>query len=713
MTTAVHLRAAGVSLVVAVGEGPPVIAHWGRDLGGDARVDELDAVLDPARPFATADEVAPASLVPEHARGWFGAPGLSGRRPDGTAWATRFGPAVVDTGQPDAGHPSAVTVHTDDEVSGLRLVTRLGLEPTTGVLEIVAELVNRGDRSYQLDGLLLTVPVPADATELVTFEGRWCRETHLRRRPWPVGVVGADNRRGRTSHDHPPTVIAGTAGFGEHHGEVWGLHLAWSGNHTVRAEHLADGRRVLQLGELLHPGELVLEPGASYRTPRLVGTWSDTGLTPASRRWHAHLRRRPGRRRTPRKVLLNTWEAVYFDHDADRLRALAERAARVGIERFVLDDGWFGSRRDDTSGLGDWWVSPDAHPDGLAPLIAHVRSLGMDFGIWVEPEMVNPDSELYRAHPDWVLADGTRPLVTQRNQLVVDLARPDARAHILDALDRLLTEHDIAYVKWDMNRDHIAAAGADGRAGTHRQTRAVYELLDELRRRHPSVEFESCASGGGRVDAGILERTDRVWTSDCNDALERQRIQWGTSILVPPELMGAHIGPPVSHTTGRTHPLAFRALSAFFGHLGVEWNLLELDETELDDLAAVIALHKRHRDLLHTGDVLRIETGDDATLAHGVVAADAGEALIAFVRLATSTALAPPPLRIPGLDPAATYHVTHLRLPGETWGPAVHHPRWLATGATLTGAQLAGHGIGLPVIHPERGVLFHLARTEP
>jgi alpha-galactosidase len=416
-------------------------------------------------------------------------------------------------------------------------------------------------------------------------------------------------------------------------------------------------------------------------------------------------------------VLLNTWEAVYFDHDAERLHRLAEAAAAVGIERFVLDDGWFGSRRDDRRGLGDWWVSPEAHPDGLTPLIAHVRALGMEFGIWVEPEMVNPDSDLYRAHPEWSLvAPGYEP-VLGRQQLVLDLARPDAYAHILGQLDALLSAHDIAFVKWDMNRSLVQGSGADGAAGTHAQTLALYRLFDELRARHPGVEFESCASGGGRMDHEILSRTERVWTSDCNDALERQMIQRGASMLLPPEVMGAHIGPPQAHTTGRRHGLGFRAATALFGHLGVEWNLLDLDDTERAALAAVIAVHRRFRALLHGGDAVRFDLaangpgegdGLPAAVAHGVYATDRREAVVCFAQLRSAMSLTPPPLRLPGLDPTRRYHVQHVPLPGGLPGPQRQPPRWLAAGVELTGAQLAVHGLQPPVLWPEQAMLLHL-----
>ena len=310
----------------------------------------------------------------------------------------------------------------------------------------------------------------------------------------------------------------------------------------------------------------MLGTGEEYATPWLYAVWSDRGLDGLSAALHAWQRARPGHPASPRPVVLNTWEAVYFDHGLERLTGLADTAAELGVERFVLDDGWFRGRRDDSAGLGDWYVDEDVWPDGLAPLIEHVRGRGMEFGLWVEPEMVNADSDLFRAHPDWVLGVPGRLPPEWRRQQVLDLANPDCFAYLLERLDALLGEYDIAFLKWDHNRDLVEAR-------VHAQTLAVYRLLDELRARHPGVEIESCASGGGRVDLGILERTDRVWASDSNDALERQAIQRWTGLLLAPELVGAHVGPPRAHTTGRTHDLSFRVATALFGHFGFEWDV--------------------------------------------------------------------------------------------------------------------------------------------
>lgn len=688
-------------MVVALSHGAPVIVHWGAPLPDGTVAASVAAALDRPVVHGAPDLVAPISIVPEHGSGFPGRPGLLGRRRSGAGWAPRFRPA---------GHTlrgNRLSVAARDDVAGLELTTTIELDYA---LTVQVEVANTSNcERYLLDGLGVTLPVPQRAAELATFTGRWTREFHPVRTPWTHGAWTAENRRGRTSHESPSLVFAGTPGFGEWTGTVWGAHLAWSGNHGLVAERLADGRRYIQLGELLHPGELTLEPTESYTSPEVVAVHSGAGLTAATQQFHRHLRARPSHPRSPRPVLFNTWEAVYFDHDLRRLRALADRAARVGAERFVLDDGWFWSRRDDTSGLGDWVVSPDAHPQGLGPLIEHVTALGMQFGIWVEPEMVSPDSDLYRAHPEWALTTDGYEAVLARNQLVLDLARQGPFDHVLGQLDALLSDHDIAYVKWDMNRDHIGAGGAGGAAGTHEQTLAVYRLLDELRERHPGVEIESCSSGGARIDHEMLRRTERVWTSDCNDALERQTIQRGASMFIPPELMGAHIGPERSPTTGRRHDLAFRSATALFGHLGIEWNLLELDDAELDAVAEVVALHRRFRPLLHNGDAVRFDT-EPAYAAHGVYAPDRSEALVSFAVVASALSLTPPPLLLPGLDPDRHYEVSPIPLPGERRGPQHSAPAWTVGGVALAGHELAEIGLQVPPLHPETATLIHIGR---
>ena len=689
-----HLRGKAADVVIDESTGAPTIVHWGAPLG-DVDLASLEAAM--RRPVVAGglDVVAPISVVPEHGSGFQGRPGLAGHRRGGTDWSPRFSPAGVRT------LDDGVVVDAVDPVALLRLSTEIRLGEW---LSVRVALHNEGHNRFLLDRLSVTLPLPMHSAELLTFDGRWSREMQPVRRPWSSGAWTSENYAGRTSHEHPPLVFAGEPGFGEWHGEVWGIHLAWSGNHVLFADCMADGRRFVQAGELFHPGEMSIDPGGSYSTPELVAVYSGDGLTPATWGFHAAVRSSPSYPRTPRPVVLNTWEAVYFDHDLERLTSLASAAADLGVERFVLDDGWFGARRDDSCALGDWWVAPDVYPDGLAPLIDHVRGLGMEFGIWVEPEMVSEDSDLFRAHPEWALVTPGYEPVTGRRQLVLDLAQQDAFDEVLQRIDALLRDHDIAFVKWDMNRAHVQGSGAEGTAGTHAQTSAYYRLLDELRARHPSVEFESCASGGGRVDLGVLRRVERVWTSDCNDALERQTIQRGASMLVPPAVMGAHIGPTRSHTTGRVHSLAFRAVTAVFGHFGIEWDVSSLGERERSQLTESVALYRQFRALVHSGDSVRFDplngqTG--ASHAYGVYATDRREALVAHVQLTTGMSLLPPPLRLPGLDPAATYVVDQVPLPGSTL-------RWEASGIALTGRQLATHGVQLPAQFPETGLLLHL-----
>jgi alpha-galactosidase len=327
--------------------------------------------------------------------------------------------------------------------------------------------------------------------------------------------------------------------------------------------------------------------------------------------------------------------------------------------------------------------------------------------------MVNPDSNLAREHPDWIMATGGRMPILSRQQQVLDLGKPAAFAYILDSLDALLTEYDIGYLKWDHNRDLIDAGHAPaGHAGVHDQTVAVYELLDELRRRHPSVEIESCSSGGARVDLEVLQHTDRIWTSDCIDALERQSIQRYTGLLVPPELLGAHVGSDHSHSTGRRHDLSFRAGIAFFGHMGIEVDLTAVSAAELAELGQWVALHKRFRPLLHGGDVVRIDDVDPSLFVHGVVSADRTEAIFSVAALRTSDSAPTGRLVLRGLDPAASYTVSLLP-PGDVIRGNNHRlPAWIPGPVQMTGATLHHAGLQLPDLFPEQLLLLHVRTAD-
>lgn len=708
----VLIRAAGASLLIdARGADLPEMVHWGADLGdlgAEALLAACTATV-PAVPSNTLDAPRRIAVLPQHATGYPGLAAMSGSRA-GRGWAPRFTMSRLLTGTD--GHEQVVRVEGGDDDAGLALISefRLGSE---GVLRMRHRLGNSGTDDYQLLGLPAVLPLPAHASELFDVTGRHLKERIPQRLPLQVGSWVREQRRGRTGHDAPLLMAVGTPGFGFRHGEVWAVHFGWSGNFGTFAERLVDGWGCIGAGELLEPGELILQPGEDYVGPWLHAVYSDRGLDGVADAHHAALRSRPQHPRTDRPVVLNTWEAVYFDHDLDRLKQLADVAAQVGVERFVLDDGWFGSRRDDTSGLGDWFVSADVWPGGLHPLVDHVTGLGMQFGLWVEPEMVNPDSDLAREHPDWILAAPGRTPPLSRHQQVLDLANPQAWEHILQRLDALLGEYRISYLKWDHNRDLVDAASSfsgQRRPGVHAQTLALYRLLDELRTRHPGVEIESCSSGGGRVDLGILQRTDRIWASDCNDPLERQQIERYTGLVVPPEMIGSHVGPPRSHTTSRTVDLSFRAGTALFGHFGIEWDIASASPAERAELAAWIAVYKQHRALLHSGRTVRGDQVDGAALVRGVVSADGEQALFACVQLATTTYAPPAPLRLPGLDPDRDYRVRPL-LPGTAPAVTGHSdPAWYtAEEVTLPGSVLEQVGLAAPLLEPQQLLILHLS----
>ncbi|MFE1902290.1 alpha-galactosidase [Streptomyces gardneri] len=701
------LRAAGTALILDVaGPGLPTVLHWGADPGDLGDSAQLLLGVRPSWPVASVDAPVRLRLLPQQVDGWVGRPGIAGHR-DGVPPYLRLALTEPVTVTGVDGEGGRLTVHAHDETVGLTVSTTVEMD-AFGVVRIRHEITHTGPGTYVLDEAACLLPVGDEAAEVLDFTGRWARERSPQRRPLAHGVTARESRRGRTGHDATGLFLVGEPGFGFRHGQVWAAHAGWSGNHVHYTERLPEHRPVLGAGELLAPGEIRLAPGHSYRTPWASFAWSGTGMDGLSDRLHRHLRARPGHPRTSRPVMLNTWEAVYFDHRLDKLTSLAERAAQVGVERFVLDDGWFAGRRDDSAGLGDWTVDPVVWPDGLHPLVDRVKALGMEFGLWVEPEMVNPDSDLARAHPDWILAAPDRTAPAARNQQVLDLAHPEAYAHIAAHLHALLDAYDIAYLKWDHNRDLLEAVHG-GAAGVHAQTQAVYRLLDELRARHPGVEIESCSSGGARIDYGILERTDRVWASDTNDPVERQRIQRYTGLFVPPELMGSHVGAATAHTTGRTSPLSIRLATALFGHAGIEWDITRCTEEELDRLTRWTGLYKRLRPLLHNGRTVRVDHPDPSAYLHGVVSDDQRHGVFALLQAESSEGSVAARLRLPGLDPDTTYTAAVCQ---DFQAPSSHPSTavpWITKGSVrASGAVLATVGLAAPLLDPEQCLVIEL-----
>jgi alpha-galactosidase len=705
----VQLRRAGVAVVLDVaGPDLPRIVHWGADPG--RLDDESCAALPNANPAPPDSRSTAASftLSPTRAQSWPAWPGLTGHR-GGRASQSWF--ALISTELRELEGRTRFAYRSIDEPAGLRLDGELELT-AHGVLRHRQTLTSTAADDaapYEVADLLTLLPVPEHVMDVVDHAGRWADEAQPQRQVLHQGSWLRETRRGRTGPDSPLLLCIGSAGFGHRSGELWGIHLGWSGDQRYLAQRLNTGAVVLGAGEILNAGEVLLGAGESVTTPWVYGVYSDAGLDGAARRLHGMLRARPSHPTQPRPVVLNTWEAVYFDQSFARLAALADVAAEIGVERFVIDDGWFGSRRDDRSGLGDWYVSEQVWPDGLGPIARHVHALGMELGLWFEPEMINLDSDLARAHPDWVLGTPGRMPPPERNQQVLDVAHPDAYAYLLERMSALISELDLAYLKWDHNRDvadpvHRGGPRA-GRPAVRDQTLAAYRLMAELRERHPGLEIESCSSGGSRIDLGVLEHTDRVWASDCIDPLERIGIVSGISTLLPFELIGTHVASAHSHTTGRQHALAFRCAIALLGHAGLEWDLTSCSADVRAQLAAWVALVKSVRPLLHSGELVRIDrAADPATVLYGVVATDRGEALFSLVRRATSPRYGTVPLRFAGLDPDRRYHLERVQLPGE----APDNASTPGHDVTASGAQLMRVGIAAPALLPEQAALFRL-----
>ena len=707
------LRSSGAQVVLEVPtSGLPRVLHWGQDLG-ELTAADLEALVASGPQQALTglpSDGVPVALLPSPADGWLWTPGITGHR-QGSDFSPAFTTTeaqVLATDRPEIAHH--LEIRATDPVAHLDLVIEVQLS-SSGLLGTRAQVTNTGTGSYDLSSLDLALPVPPQASELMDMTGRQLRERSLQRAPLTIGTHLRESRRA-SAHEASLLTVAGAPGFSWRTGQVWGVHVGWSGNTRTYAERTNTGVTTLAGGELLLAGEMRLAEGESYTSPWLYASVG-VGLDELASRFHGFLRDRPEHPSSPRPVTLNVWEAVYFDHRLDRLVELADVAARVGVERYVLDDGWFRHRRDDTAGLGDWYVDEGVWPDGLGPLVSAVRERGMQFGLWFEPEMINEDSDLARAHPDWIMAPGERLPVRHRHQQVLNLTIPEAYAYLRERISALVSEYGVDYLKWDHNRSLVeAGTRTTGRPAVHAQTLAVYRLIDDLKAAHPGLEIESCASGGGRIDLGMMTHADRIWGSDCNDPTERQLIESGTRLLLPPELIGSHIASPTSHTTGRTHALAYRAGTAFFSHLGIEWDLTTATEEDLTDLTAWLAVHKQHRDLLHTGTVVRCDHLREGVWCHGVVATDRAEAIFAVVSLQSAATSPGGRIRLPGLDPEATYRLRPLA-PGDGSERLNNRgtPHWWDEGITVPGRLLSELGVQPPALNPERLALLHLERV--
>jgi alpha-galactosidase len=658
--------------------GIPEVIWWGATLPAGEDLAQLAAAARNDLTGGMLDRLPSLSLCPEQGRAFQGQPGLVLQTEDGAPLLPAF---TFERAEEKPGFLRLVSV-----AEGLRLSHEFRVHPT-GVIGL--RTVLDAKQPVRVQWLAAPVlPAPQDG-DIIDIHGKWTREFHLNRTPWTPGIRLRESRTGRSGHEHPPYAILAGQGATNTGGEVRALHYAWSGGHRMVAEELPDGRRQVQFG---HAWGAETKAGTRFESAELLALYSGAGLNGVGAMFQRDLRDRvvawpdPAR---PRPVHYNCWEAVYFDHNLSDLAAIADRAAEMGAERFVLDDGWFGRRDDDTTSLGDWTVDRRKWPEGLHPLIAHVHKLGMTFGLWFEPEMVNPDSDLMRAHPDWRL--GPADQVAGRHQMVLDLSKAEVREYLFNAVSEILAEYPIDYIKWDHNRLLPVVDAA--------QTKGIYELLAALRKAHPGVEIESCASGGGRIDAGILAHTHRVWLSDSNDALERLRMQHDAALFLPACVAGSHVGPRKSHTSGRVLSMSFRAWVAAQRHFGFEMDLRELTGEEAATLKAVTAWWKANRGWMMAGTIHRLDSDDPAVVAEVQVAADGSRFVLFAGQAETSVQILPRPLRLAGLEPEATYRVLLVNredAPRQSRGPTA-----LKSGAlTLSGRALMQRGVLLPVAWP-------------
>jgi alpha-galactosidase len=569
----------------------------------------------------------------------------------------------------DDGEADSVEITLVDRPSGVEVALLLTIWRDLPALTRSMVVRNAGRTPVRVTtAMSASVDLPDSDWRMLQLSGAWARERHVVERALVPGRQSVGSLRGASSAHQNPFLVLRRPAATEETGEVLGLSLVHAGNFLAEVDVDHWGSSRARIG--IHPEGFAwtVEPGASFGTPEAVIVWTPDGMGAMSDALHRLFRERLARgpwRDRPRPVLVNNWEGTYFDFDEERIVAIAAASKDLGAELFVLDDGWFGDRNDDHRALGDWFVNTTKLPNGLAGLGRRVTDLGLDFGIWIEPEMVNVDSRLFREHPEWAIGVPGRPRTESRQQLVLDLGRPEVVDHLSTVLIEVLRDASISYVKWDFNRYITEPYGLDlppDRQGEfhHRFVLGLYELYRRLNAAFPAVLFESCASGGGRFDPAMLAFAPQAWTSDDTDAVERLKIQWGTSLAYPVSSMGAHVSAIPNHQVGRMEPLATRAAVAYFGAFGYELDPTALTDAERAEVREQIAWFKERRTLLQFGRFVRLRSpfeGDGNETAWMTVSADRRHALAGWYRVLARPEPGPATLRLRGLDPAATYRV--------------------------------------------------------
>lgn len=558
-----------------------------------------------------------------------------------------------------------LVIRLRDEVLGLVVELEYNVFDQRGIITRSVRFLNEAQRPVTLTKMLsMSVDFREQDFDVLTLYGAHNNERNMDRRPLTSGIVQIESLRGTSSPQQSPFLALMRKNADEDQGEVYGVQFVYSGNFLASAQVDAFQNVRLQMG--LHPwnGEWYLHPGETFQTPEVVMAYTHEGLNGLSHLFHTFYRRHLMRGKHAdalRPILINNWEATFFQFTEEKLLTLARKAAETGIELFVLDDGWFGHRDGDNSSLGDWFVDERKLPHGLPWLADQIHGMGMQFGLWFEPEMISQDSQLYREHPDYVLHAQGRPYTIGRGQLVLDLSRKDVCDHVIESVRAVLASTHIDYVKWDMNR-HLTEveSGAYGPCQqgeiSHRYVLGLYYILETLTSQFPDILFEGCSSGGGRFDAGMLYYMPQSWCSDNTDAVCRMKIQYATSLTFPPVTMGAHVSVVPNQQTGRVTPLETRGYVAMSANFGYELDLNALSQQELDVVKAQIALYKEIRDTIQNGTLYRIKNPFNGNLAQWNFVSQDRKQVVAFHFEILSQPAAPVQLlKLKGLEADALY----------------------------------------------------------
>lgn len=587
--------------------------------------------------------------------------------------------------------------------SGLRVHLYYTVYESLDIITRSVKIENGTGQPIQILGAMsMSIDLPIASFDMISLDGTHVRERQITRSPLASGTRSVESRRGASSHHHNPFVAFAAKTTTEHSGEVYGMMLSYSGNFICQAETDAFDSVRIQCGVNPFDFSYELSAGESFCTPEAMFTYTDQGLNRMSQHFHdmirTHVSTLPAAKRT-RPIVINNWEATYFDFDEKKLIALIESCRGLGIDTFVLDDGWFGHRDDDTTSLGDWFYDKRKLPNGLDPIIEACESVGMRFGLWFEPEMISEDSELYRQHPDWAIRHPDRPYCLGRQQLVLDLSRQDVLDYLYETISGVLRAHKISYVKWDMNR-HITDAYSACLPPKQqpelmfRYMKNLYRLLNRLTSDFPDVLFEGCSGGGGRFDAGMLFYHPQIWTSDDTDAIARLRIQYGTSLAYPPVCMTAHVSASPNHQLGRRTPFATRGMVAMSATFGYELNPLSLSDEDRAQIAAQTSRYHSIAPLIENGDFYRLvspfETDDCAWM---FVSKDKTEAVCTYVRQLVRPAVRGLRLKLAGLDENAVYHIDELS-------------------CDRSGAVLMNAGLLVPLLLDFEGTTFTLHKVK-